>query len=58
MRPFLSHSPKLISLLALTIMFTTAYAADEASAEVTAHILQAELALEKQEREKQEREGK
>jgi tetratricopeptide (TPR) repeat protein len=40
---------KLISLLALTIMFTTAYAADETAAEVSAHILQAELALQRKE---------
>jgi tetratricopeptide (TPR) repeat protein len=40
---------KLISLLALTTIFATAYAADDGAAQVGAHILQAELALKRQE---------
>ena len=38
---------KLMSLLALTTFFATAYAADDTSAEVSAHILQAEMALQR-----------
>jgi len=39
----------LISLLAVTTLFATAHAADDASAEVSARILQAEMALERKE---------
>jgi tetratricopeptide (TPR) repeat protein len=38
-----------MSLLALTTFFATAYAADDTSAEVSAHILQAEMALQRKE---------
>jgi tetratricopeptide (TPR) repeat protein len=40
---------KLISLLALTILFATAHAAEDASSEVSARILQAEMALQRKE---------
>jgi len=40
---------KLISLLALSTIFATAYAAEDSSAEVSAHILQAEMALHRKE---------
>jgi len=40
---------KLISLLALTTIFATANAAKDTSAEVSAHILQAEMALQRKE---------
>jgi tetratricopeptide (TPR) repeat protein len=40
---------KLIALLALTTFFATAYAADDTSAEVSARILQAEMALQRKE---------
>ncbi len=40
---------KLISLLALTTVVSTAFAAEDTSAEVTAHILQAEMALQRKE---------
>jgi len=40
---------KLISLLALTSIFATAYAAEDSSAEVSAHVLQAETALQRKE---------
>ena len=40
---------KLISLLALTTIFAAAYAAENGSAEVSAHILQAETALQRKE---------
>ena len=40
---------KLISLLALTIVFATAHAAEDASSEVSARILQAEMALQRKE---------
>ena len=40
---------KLFSLLALTTVFSTAFADEETSAEVTAHILQAEMALQRKE---------
>lgn len=40
---------KLISLLAVTTIFATAYADEDASSEVSARILQAEMALQRKE---------